>query len=134
MAYIVAVKSMTKSIARVDQHLVFEPAKVYEVQPGFITTSDLRSCKTIVQLEELCNKYTSPQVVIAIIDSDQINLVCEHTTILHTIHKSKARKGLCPICERDLNDNVCSHCGLNWKTATNEEIAKVMKECYKGAI
>ena len=133
MAYIVAVRSRTKSIARVDQHLVFEPTNVYEVQPGFITITDLRSCKTIDQLDELCNKYASPQDVIAIVDGDQFNLVCEHSTIVHTINKSKLQECKCPICNDDLVDTVCLRCGLDWKTATNKDIAKIVKEYYQGA-
>ena len=132
MTYIVAVKSRTKSIAIVEQHLVFEPAKVYDVQPGFITVNDLRSCKSLAQLDELCNKYTSPQDVIAIVDGDQFTLVCEHCAIVHTIHKSKLQEGLCPICIRELVDSACIRCGLDWKTTTNEDIARVAEEYYQG--
>ena len=132
MAYIVAVKSGTKSITRVGQHLVFETTKVFEVMPGFVTESDLRSCKTIAQLDELCNKYASPRNVIAIIDGDQFNFVCEHSTIVHTIYKSKLQEGLCPICIRELVDSNCIRCGLDWKTATNESVAKIADEYFQG--
>ena len=132
--YIVAVKSGTKSITRIEQHLVFETTKVFEVMPGFITEPDLTSCKTIAQLEVLCNKFASLQDAIAIVDGEQFNLVCEQSTIVHIINRSQLREGKCPICDYELVNNICLRCGLDWFNVTNDEIVKIAREYYKGTI